>query len=115
MEKENHILQLNDGPFESIKNRLKTIEMRLFDQKRKKIQVGDIIKFVKRSNNADFIFARVKNLYLFNDFKTLYKNFDQSSLGYKSQQTARPEDMAQYYSENEIEKYGVVGIEIEVI
>ena len=115
MEKENHVLQLNDGPFASIKAKTKTIEMRLYDEKRQKIKAGDIIKFLKRTSNKDFLYPRVKNIYRFDSFAQLYENFDKVCLGYKENETARPEDMSQFYSEEETQKYGVVGIEIEVI
>ena len=41
-------LRLNEKPFESIKKRTKTIEMRLLDEKRKQYQVGDVLIFKKR-------------------------------------------------------------------
>ncbi len=36
-------------------------------------------------------------------------------LGYMDGEVAKPEDMSQYYSVPEINKYGVVGIEIKRI
>ena len=39
-------MKLQPGPFEAIKNGTKTIEMRLWDEKRKHITVGDTIEFV---------------------------------------------------------------------
>ena len=110
-----HTLQLNDGPFESISNKTKTIEMRLFDEKRQQIKEGDLIKFLKRTNHNVSVLAKVKKLHRFDTFASLYKKFDKISLGYQPNEIALPEDMAQYYSNEEIEKYGVVGIEIEVI
>ena len=110
-----HILQLNDGPFESISNKTKTIEMRLFDEKRQQIKEGDLIKFLKRTDHNVSVLAKVKKLHRFDSFAQLYQQFDKISLGYKPGEIALPEDMAQYYSNEEIEKYGVVGIEIEVI
>lgn len=38
---------MNDSPFERIKNGTKTIEFRLYDEKRKQIKVGDKIEFSK--------------------------------------------------------------------
>lgn len=114
MEKENHIMQLNDDPFEAVKQKRKTIEMRLYDEKRQKIKVGDIIKFLRKTNHEDFVYAKVKNLYPFNSFAELYKEFDKGCLGYKENELALPEDMAQYYDDKDIKKYGVLAIEIEV-
>lgn len=115
MQTKTHIFQLNDGPFESISNRTKTIEMRLFDEKRQQIKEGDQIQFLKRTDHSVSVLTRVKKLHRFDSFETLYKHFDKVMLGYKLDEIAMPEDMAQYYAKEEIENYGVVGIEIEVI
>ena len=42
-----HIMHLDNGSFNSIKNGTKTIEMRLFDDKRKEMSIGDEITFIK--------------------------------------------------------------------
>lgn len=46
-----------------LKSGSKTIELRLFDEKRKKIKVGDNIIFANTSNSNDTFTAVVKNLY----------------------------------------------------
>lgn len=40
-----HCMKLNDNPFAAIEKGEKTIELRLYDEKRKKINVGDEIEF----------------------------------------------------------------------
>lgn len=40
-----HYMKLQNNPFIKIKNKTKTIEMRLNDEKRKKINIGDNIEF----------------------------------------------------------------------
>ncbi len=42
-----HKMKLNKSPFERIKNGTKTIEFRLYDEKRQQIKVGDKIEFSK--------------------------------------------------------------------
>lgn len=42
-----HKMKLNKSPFERIKNWTKTIEFRLYDEKRQQIKVGDKIEFSK--------------------------------------------------------------------
>ena len=115
MENKTHIFQLNDAPFKAIANGTKTIEMRLFDEKRQQIKEGDFIKFLKRSNNDFFLMTKVKKLHRFDSFAQLYQAFDKVMLGYKPTEVAKPEDMEQYYPVDEMKKYGVVGIEIELI
>ena len=42
-----HKMKLNESPFERIKNGKKTIEFRLYDEKRQQIKIGDKIEFSK--------------------------------------------------------------------
>ncbi len=107
-------MKLQDNPFQKIKNQTKTIELRLFDEKRKKIQPGDLIEFTNLSN-SEVITVEVLKLHLFDSFKKLYEKFDKISLGYNKDEKSDPNDMEQYYSEDDIKKYGVVGIEIKLI
>jgi len=108
-----HKMNLNDGPFNNIKSGFKTIEMRLYDEKRRMINDGDIIEFTNRITNEK-ISTKVIKLYIFNNFEELYKQFDKISLGYKENEIASPNDMNIYYSKEAQEKYGVVGIEIKL-
>ena len=110
-----HNLRLSEKPFNSIKNKTKTIEMRLYDEKRKKIKVGDTILFALRDDSSCVLETKVKSLKMFENFEQLYKHFDKTSLGYKQDEKASPDDMNFYYSKEEQALYGVVAIEIEVI
>lgn len=89
--------------------------MRLFDEKRQQIKAGDQIQFLKRTDNRFSVLTKVKKIHRFDSFVQLYQAFDKVMLGYKPNETATPEDMTQYYPIEEINQYGVVGIEIEVI
>lgn len=106
-------MRLHNGPFEKIKSGTKTIEMRLNDEKRQLIKVGDFIKFINRVTEEELT-TLVKDLYYYESFDELYKHFDKVSIGYDLEDDADPNDMSQYYSNEDIENYGVVGIEIEV-
>ncbi len=113
--KETSVLyHLNKEPFDNIKKGTKTIEMRLFDEKRKLLKVGDIIEFENREN-GDLIRTQIVNLHVFKNFKELYSNFDNIKLGYTKEQVKDYHDMDIYYSLEDQEKYGVVGIEIKLI
>lgn len=108
-----HKMNLWDDPFNKIKDKTKTIEMRLCDEKRSLISVGDIIEFTNTKTN-EIIECTVINLYKYNDFYELYKHHDKISIGYSKDEDANPVDMLAYYSVENIEKYGVMGIEIIV-
>ena len=108
-----HEMRLHNSPFNLIKSGSKTIEMRLNDEKRQLIKVGDTIKFINRVTDEEII-TLVKGLFYYDSFDELYKHFDKVSIGYAEDEDANPDDMSQYYSKEDILKYGVVGIEIEV-
>lgn len=40
-----HKMKLQEDPFKRIKNGTKTVEFRLYDEKRQSIQIGDEIEF----------------------------------------------------------------------
>jgi beta-fructofuranosidase len=96
-----------------IKNGEKTIELRLYDEKRRKIKVGDTILF---KSGVGQLTATVKALHIFRSFEELYAALPLDKCGYAADETATasPDDMLEYYNKEQIEKYGVVGIEIEV-
>ena len=109
-----HYMTLVDFAFKAIKNKTKTIEMRLNDEKRKNIKRFDEIEFT-HLQTQEKIYVWVKKMHYFTSFDELYKRFDKISLGYKEDEVANPTDMEQFYSKENINKYGVVGIEIELI
>lgn len=106
-----HKMNLQHEPFVKIKAKTKTIEMRLFDKKRSEISVGDDIIFVDNSTK-EVITCKVTNLFKYKNFDELYSNHDKISIGYSEDEIANSNDMLTYYSTEQIEKYGVVGIEL---
>ena len=109
-----HEMKLHDGPFKCIKNRTKTIELRLLDEKRSLIKENDTIEFTNRTTEEK-ITVRVIKLHKYPNFEELYKHHDKVSMGYEEDEDAKPEDMELYYSKEEQQNLGVVGIEIELI
>lgn len=105
-------MKLQDGPYCMINNGTKTIELRLYDEKRKKIKVNDIIEFTNITT-MESIKVVVLDLYRYPSFEELYKNFDKIELGYEVDKPASYSDMEKYYSKEEQVKYGVLGIRIK--
>lgn len=108
-----HNMNLNNEPFELIKSGSKTIELRLNDEKRRLLNVGDEILFNNRSNNEKLLVSII-DLHKYDSFKSLYKDFDKVSLVYKEDEISDPRDMNEYYSKEDEERYGVVGIELKL-
>ena len=112
-EKTVHEMNLNSLPFEKIKSGEKTIELRLYDEKRQQIKEGDAITFTNTAN-GEKMSRTVKKLHRFNSFKELYQTLPLLKCGYTTEDVddAHPSDMDQYYSAEKQDKYGVVGIEL---
>ena len=109
-----HEMKLNNEPFMKIKDGRKTIELRLNDEKRQLLKINDYIEFTNR-DNEEKILVEVEDLYHYPSFKELYKSLDKSSLGYNEDEEAKPSDMDKYYSKEEQDKYGVLGIKVKII
>ena len=107
-------MKLNNDPYNKIKKGSNTIELRLNDEKRKLLKVGDIIRFTNRTTNEK-LDTEVISLYLYDSFKELYKHFDKKSLGYEEDEIVDYKDMELYYSREDIDKYGVLGIEVSLL
>ena len=111
-----HYMKLNPKPFSMIAEGRKTIELRLYDEKRQGISLGDTIVFKNNENENEVISCTVKGLHIFPRFDLLYKSLPLDKCGYLPEEieAASPGDMELYYPEDEQKKYGVVGIELEL-
>ncbi len=108
-----HIMNLVPSAFKKIKDGSKTIELRLNDEKRQRINVEDTVVF-NCSSTKDIITAQVSGLHQFSDFKELYNALPLEKCGYTVAEldTAHYTDMEQYYTKEQIKKYGALGIEL---
>ena len=104
-------MKLQESPFERIKNGTKTVEFRLYDEKRSKIKIGDQIEFAKLPDLQETILVDVLDLYKENTFENLFKKLFTDEDEIKRKTTS----MYQYYSPDEEKQYGVVGIKISLI
>lgn len=106
-------MKLHPGPFAKIKSGAKTIELRLYDEKRQKIKEGDVIEFTCTAD-GEKIRVTVKKLHRFDSFAQLYQTLPLLQCGYTAEDVdqAQPSGMEAYYSVEEQQKYGVVGIEL---
>lgn len=109
-----HIMKLNDGPYHLIKNGIKTIELRLNDEKRRLISVGDEIEFKHSADSDKSLYCTVIAIHNFSSFEELYANLNLLKCGYTANNISKasPRDMDLYYSRDMQRKYGVMGIEI---
>lgn len=104
-------MKLNESPFERIKEGTKTIEFRLYDEKRRKIKIGDKIEFSKLPNLQEKIVVQVLDIYREETFEKLFHKIYKD----KEEIKRKTKSMLQYYSHEQEKKYGVVGIKIEKV
>ena len=105
-----HKMKLKESPFERIKDGSKTVEFRLYDEKRKNIKIGDQIEFSKLPELEEKILVDVLDLYRDESFENLFRKLidDEEEIKRKT------ESMRQFYSSEEEKEYGVVGIKIKL-
>jgi len=108
-----HFMRLNPAPFRLIRDGRKSIELRLYDEKRRKIQIGDGILF-ENTEAPELLLARVTGLRVFASFDDLYQALPLEACGYTEVDVdaASPADMDAYYSKEAQQRFGVVGIEL---
>lgn len=105
-----HKMKLKESPFERIKNGTKTVEFRLYDDKRKQINIGDKIEFSKLPDLQEKLVVEVLDLYREKTFKDLFEKLYTD----KEEIERKTESMHTIYSLEEEKKYGVLGIRIKI-
>lgn len=112
-----HTMRLNAQPFQSIRDGLKTIELRLYDEKRKRIAVGDHIVFTHTDDATQTLRCLVVAVHVFASFEQLYAALPLEKCGYTREQlaSASPKDMQAYYSQEQQKQHGVVGLELKLL
>lgn len=76
-----HTLRLHKGPFDLIASGSKTIEARLYDEKRQTLQVGDTLVFVSRDDPTQTIKAKVTGLLRYDNFAEMFQANDPHKFG----------------------------------
>lgn len=104
-------IHLDEDIFEVVRDKKKTVEVRVNDEKRRKLKIGDTITFLKRPDDIEKIDANIENLKYYKDFNELVKDYSIEELyinGYTKEEFVNL--LKRFYSDEEINKYGVVAI-----
>ncbi|MBR2998061.1 MAG: ASCH domain-containing protein [Bacilli bacterium] len=110
-----HEMKLQPEYYDYILNGTKRIEIRLFDEKRQKIKIGDTIKFLKEPELNESFEVKVVDLLRYNSFEEMFNYYDISVLADNSMTKEELLSvLEQFYTKEEQEKYGVLGIKIEL-
>lgn len=113
----NHEMKLNPAPYAAIKTGKKNIELRLNDEKRQMVKVGDNITFSNTAIPDLKLYTKVKALHHAPSFIELFAAIPLSVCGFDPDLSVEEaaNEMRNYYSEKEEIKYGALGIEVELI
>jgi ASC-1-like (ASCH) protein len=104
-------MKLQESPFERIKNGTKTVEFRLFDEKRQLIKIGDQIEFSKLPDLEEKILVDVIDLYRDDTFEHLFRKL----IDDEDEIIRKTKAMYNFYSPEEEKLYGVLGIKIGLV
>ena len=111
-----HIFQLQPKYFNYINNGTKRIELRLYDEKRQKINIGDTIIFQKEPELEITMKVKVIGLLRYDTFEELFKDFDIKIMADNSMTKQELlEALEEFYTPEKQKQYGVLGIRIEKI
>ena len=110
-----HEMKLQPKFFDFIKSGTKRIELRLYDEKRRNIELGDKIIFKKEPKLEEVVETTVVGLLRYKSFKELFEDFDMSLLADKSM-TKREllEGLEEFYTVEKQEEFEVLGTRIEL-
>jgi len=108
-----HQLKLATEPFNTIISGNKTIESRLYDTKRQKIQIGDRIIFTNRDNSEQTVTTEVVGLLRYATFRDLFSHNNPRKFGGDNVEWLE-DQISEFYSIEDQKVYGVIGIEFKV-
>ena len=100
--------------FELIKSGAKDIELRAYDEKRKKVKIGDKFLLYDAENPDQSIICEILNMHVAPDFESLFKKIDIKRSGFKDINELM-DTITKFVSREELVREQVVGIEIKRI
>lgn len=107
-------MNLQPKYFDFIKDGTKRIELRLYDEKRQLIRLGDIIEFTKPDDEK--FKAEVIGLLLYSSFDDLFEDFDISVLADATMTKQELLDvLGEFYTPEKQAEFGVVGIRLKLL
>lgn len=113
----NHSMKLLSEPFEKIKSGRKTVEIRIFDEKRSQLQIGDVIVFTKLPGKTESLSCKILNLFKYHTFEELVQAHNMIDFGYSEDFDKKEflKSIYTIYTTEQEQKYGVLGIKLQVI
>ncbi len=109
-----HLMKLQPQYFDLMDEEVKIYEVRLLDEKRQGVMIGDVIEFVKEPNLNEMIGGKVQEILKFSSFEQMAKNLPARELGFEGKSKQEIEEIYhKFYSREDEIKYGVVAFKIK--
>jgi len=111
-----HEMRLSARPYEAVRAGRKRFEIRLMDEKRQRIKVGDTIRFTRLPETAPHLRVTVLGLRQYATFEELYRDIplrDIDCEGWTVEELVR--STYEIYTSQQELQFGALAIEIEVI
>ena len=108
------IFHLKDEIFDLVKYGSKNIEIRLYDEKRRKLNVGDTLIFYKNEDESKKVIATVEELTIFDNIEELVNNYDLKNMYFEN--SSKEELISifnEIYSQDKQEEFKVLAIKFE--
>lgn len=104
-------VHLHEDVFEIVKKGIKNVEVRVNDEKRRKLKVGDTLIFLKRPLEDEEIHAKVIGLDYYDNFSELVDHYEMKRI-YLENYTKEMylKEMSRFYTDEEQAENGVVAI-----
>ena len=108
-----HYMNLQPRYFDYIKNSTKRIELRLNDEKRRQLQLGDTLVFTNPEGES--LSTKITGLLHYQDFVSLFQDFPIELLSDATMsKTELLNVLNEFYPAEKQRYYGVLGIRIEL-
>ena len=110
-----HDLKLYKENFERLASKNKLREYRLYDEKRRLINIGDTIRFIKLPDGCEYLYADVDKIEVFNNWYDCYEKYfneDFSGRYATIQDVVNDTFSGEYYTKEDTDKYGCCCISI---
>ena len=104
-----------DEVLEAMENKIKKIEIRLYNEKSSKIKIGDIIKFKCVDNENKYLLVKVTNLIIYEDVNDLIRNYDSKMYTTKYNKENIVNGLYSIFGKEEVDNHKIIGIEFELL
>lgn len=111
-----HSMRLYEEPFRIVSNSTKTVEVRLNDEKRQAVQIGDFIEFTNLATGEQ-VKVKVDNVKVYDSFQALLQHYSNKEVGFSDeiQLSQKLASIYQIYNQTDELHLGALAIEIHLV